>query len=80
MGTGSADRRRTFTLTLIGRREDVVTAGITTAVVMVVAGQSQGQAWLQPILRLIDTVIGVAVGLAAVWIVVGIRRTTSGNH
>ena len=50
------------------------------AVVLVVAGQSQGQAWLQPILRLVDTVVGVAVGLAAVWIVGGSPGTSSGNH
>jgi uncharacterized membrane protein YccC len=53
---------------LIGRPEDEITAGITTAVVMVVAGLSPHGAWRQPILRLADTVIGVAVGLAAAWL------------
>jgi uncharacterized membrane protein YccC len=53
--------------TLIGRPGDAITAGITTAVVMVVAGVSPHDAWQQPILRLADTVIGVAVGVAAAW-------------
>jgi uncharacterized membrane protein YgaE (UPF0421/DUF939 family) len=53
---------------LIGRPEDVITAGITTTVVMVVAGLSPHDAWRQPILRLADTVIGVAVGLVAAWL------------
>jgi uncharacterized membrane protein YccC len=53
--------------TLIGRPGDAITAGITTAVVMVVAAVSPHDAWQQPILRFADTVIGVAVGVAAAW-------------
>jgi uncharacterized membrane protein YgaE (UPF0421/DUF939 family) len=53
---------------LIGRPEDEITAGITTTVVMVVAGLSPHDAWRQPILRLADTMIGVAVGLVAAWL------------
>jgi uncharacterized membrane protein YccC len=53
---------------LLGRPGDEITAGITTTVVMVVAGLSPHDAWRQPILRLADTVIGVAVGLAAAWL------------
>jgi hypothetical protein len=55
-------------VTLIGRPGDAVTAAITTAVVMVVAELSPHDAWQQPILRLADTAIGVAVGAAAAWI------------
>jgi Fusaric acid resistance protein-like len=55
-------------LILIDRPGDVITASITTAVVMVVAGISPQHAWSQPILRLFDTLIGVAVGVMAVWI------------
>ncbi len=47
-------------LSLIGRSEDIVTAGITTTVVMVVAGMNPQHAWKEPILRLIDTVVGIA--------------------
>ena len=45
------------------------TAAITTAVVLIVAEVSPHDAWAQPILRLADTVVGVAVGLAAAWLV-----------
>jgi uncharacterized membrane protein YccC len=55
-------------VTLIGRPEDAITAAVTTTVVMVVAALSPQRAWQQPILRLADTVVGVAVGIAAVWI------------
>jgi uncharacterized membrane protein YgaE (UPF0421/DUF939 family) len=51
---------------VLGRRPgDAVTIGITTAVVMVVAALNPVNAWEQPILRLIDTVVGVAVGVTA---------------
>lgn len=55
-------------LIAIHRPEDVITTSITTAVVMVVAGISPQHAWHQPILRLLDTLIGIAVGITAVWI------------
>jgi uncharacterized membrane protein YccC len=55
----------TFALMLVGRIEDVITAGITIAVVLVVASFTPGTAWQQPILRLADTIVGVAVGLCA---------------
>src|ERR1700677_2465649 len=55
-------------VTLIGRPEDAITAAITTTVVLVVAAVSPQHAWQQPVLRLADTVVGVAVGIVAVWI------------
>jgi len=61
-------------VTLIGRPGDAVTAGITTAVVMVVAAVSPQHAWQQPILRFADTVIGVAVGVAAAWLGLSVLR------
>lgn len=57
----------TVILIVIGRPGDVMTAAITTAVVLVVAGISPAHAWTQPILRLVDTLIGIGVGVAAVW-------------
>jgi uncharacterized membrane protein YgaE (UPF0421/DUF939 family) len=54
--------------TLIGRPGDAITAAITTTVVLLVAAVSPQHAWQQPILRLADTVIGVAVGVAAAWL------------
>jgi uncharacterized membrane protein YccC len=53
---------------LIGRRGDATTAAITTAVVLVVAAISPVEPWQQPILRLVDTVIGVVVGVGTAWL------------
>ena len=61
-------------LELFGRSEDIITTCITTAVVMVVAGISPEHAWKQPILRLIDTVVGIAVGAAGAWIALKLAR------
>jgi putative flippase GtrA len=55
----------------LGRSEDIITTGITTVVVMVVAEISPQHAWKDPILRMIDTIVGIVVGIAAAW--VGIR-------
>lgn len=55
----------TVAVALMGRPEDTITTGITIAVIMVVAELSPHHAWRQPILRLADTAVGVAVGLAA---------------
>ena len=55
-------------LVVIGRPGDVVTTSITTVVVLVVAGINPAHPWAQPILRLFDTLIGIAVGVAAVWV------------
>jgi uncharacterized membrane protein YccC len=59
---------------LLGRPGDAVTAGITTAVIMVVAAVSPQHAWQQPILRLADTIIGVAVGALAAWVGLQVKR------
>src|ERR1700745_3500222 len=48
----------TVVMMLLGRREDIVTTGITTAVVMVVAGMSPQDAWQQPLLRVVAPVVG----------------------
>ncbi len=61
---------------LLGRPGDAVTAG-TTAVIMVVAAVSPQHAWQQPILRLVDTVVGVAVGALAAWAGTRIKRILS---
>ena len=59
---------------LLGRPGDAVTAGITTAVIMVVAAVSPQHAWQQPILRLADTIVGVAVGATAAWAGIWVSR------
>ena len=58
----------TVVMTYLGRRDDIVTTGITTTVVMVVAAMSPQDAWHQPLLRLVDTVVGIAVGVACKWL------------
>jgi uncharacterized membrane protein YccC len=55
--------------TLLGRPQDAVTAAITTAIVLGVASLSPHDVWQQPILRLVDTAVGTAVGLGTAWIV-----------
>jgi hypothetical protein len=49
---------------LLGRRGDIVTAGIKTAVVMVVAAMTPKGARQQPLLRLVDTAVAIIVGVA----------------
>src|SRR5258708_6582532 len=63
-------------VTTMGRPDDTITTGITIAVVMVVAALSPHDAWRQPILRLVDTAVGVAVGVAAAWIGANAMRVT----
>ncbi|GIF70090.1 hypothetical protein Ais01nite_81250 [Asanoa ishikariensis] len=53
---------------LIGRPGDATTAAITTAVVLVVSTISPVEPWQQPILRFIDTVIGVVIGVGTAWL------------
>ena len=55
---------------LIDRRDEIVTTGITTIVVMVVAIISPADAWHQPLLRLVDTVVGIFVGVVFNWVIV----------
>jgi hypothetical protein len=66
----------TILMIMINRPSDVMTTSITTAVVMVVAQLIPQHAWHQPILRLLDTFIGVAVGIMAVWIGRGLRSSS----
>src|SRR5215470_13180060 len=63
-------------LDLLGRSEDIITACITTAVVMVVAAISPQHAWKQPILRLLDTMVGIAIGVVGAWIALKLPRHT----
>ena len=58
----------TLLMMLLGRPDGIGLTGITTAVVLVVAASKPQDAWQQPILRLMDTVTGVAVGIACKWL------------
>jgi uncharacterized membrane protein YccC len=44
---------------------------------MVVAAVTPQHAWQQPILRLVDTVVGVAVGVVAAWAGIQAKRLLS---
>jgi uncharacterized membrane protein YgaE (UPF0421/DUF939 family) len=58
----------TLVMMVLGRRDDIGLTAITTAVVLIVAASSPEDAWRQPLLRLADTIVGVAVGIALKWI------------
>jgi uncharacterized membrane protein YccC len=57
----------TLVIMLLERREDIITTAVTTIVVMVVALKNPVDAWQQPLLRLLDTAVGVAIGVAGKW-------------
>jgi uncharacterized membrane protein YccC len=59
---------------LLGRPTDAISAGISSAVVMIASRLSPHDAWQEPILRFIDTVVGVAVGVAAAWVALRVIR------
>jgi hypothetical protein len=70
-------------VTIMGRADDTITTGITIAVVMVVAALSPHGAWRQPILRVVDTTVGIAVGIAAAWLgarVLGLAKLTGQDN
>jgi uncharacterized membrane protein YgaE (UPF0421/DUF939 family) len=54
-------------MSLLGRPDDVITTGITTAVAMVVGAISPDHAW-ESILRIVDTIARVAVRVLGPWI------------
>jgi hypothetical protein len=58
---------------LLGRPNDIITTGITTTVVMVMAAISPDHAWKEPILRVVDTIVGVV----GAWISLKSGRTGS---
>ena len=58
----------TLVMVILQRREDIITTAVTTIVVMVVAIVDPAEAWKQPLLRLFDTVVGIAIGVAGKWL------------
>ena len=63
--------------TLLGRPDDAMTAGITTAIVLGVASLSPHDVWQQPILRLVDTALGTAVGLGTALMALRLTATVA---
>ncbi len=49
------------------RRTDIATTGTTTTIVMVVAAMNPDTAWQQPMLRLVDSLFGITVGVVCKW-------------
>lgn len=68
----------TFGLMAIVRGEDVVTAGVTSAIILVLAGLTPRSAWEEPILRVVDTAVGIGVGIVASW--AGLRLAARFSH
>jgi Fusaric acid resistance protein-like len=65
---------------LLGRPDDAAAAAITTTVLIGLAALTRQHAWEQPILRLADTVVGVAVGVGAAWLGRVLIRQPSGQE
>jgi ABC-type branched-subunit amino acid transport system permease subunit len=57
----------TLGTTSLGRRDEIGLTAITTAVVMIVASSDSENALQQPLLRLVDTVTGIAIGVVCKW-------------
>ncbi len=55
-------------ITSLGRPDEIGLTAVTTAIVMIVAANNPESALMQPWLRLIDTVVGIAVGVTCKWI------------
>ena len=58
----------TIATTLLGRPNEIITTGITTTVVLVVGAVLPEHRWEQPVLRLVETAIGMLVGVAGGWL------------
>jgi uncharacterized membrane protein YccC len=58
----------TFVMLLIERRDDIAVAAATTIVVLVVAMGTPERPWLQPVIRLGDTLVGIGIGVACKWL------------
>jgi uncharacterized membrane protein YccC len=57
----------TLVMAALDRRDDIIATYITTFVIMMVAASHPSQAWLHPPLRFLDTVVGIAIGVAFRW-------------
>jgi hypothetical protein len=58
----------TFVIMLLGRPVDIITTGITTEVVLVVARNNPKNVWHRPLSRFADTLVGIAIGVSCRWI------------
>jgi hypothetical protein len=51
-----------------GRPDETGLTAITIAVIMIVAANNPQEAWLQPLLRLVDSLIGISIGVGCKWV------------
>ncbi|PPG92855.1 hypothetical protein C5C39_02265 [Rathayibacter sp. AY1F3] len=66
VGVGAVIAAGAVLVVLVGRPQDASLTGITSTVVLVVADLGPASdRWLQPLLRMLDTTIGIAVGFLA---------------
>ncbi len=63
-----------FALAIAGRPQDTMPASLATLVVLVITSINPHNAWQQPIAWLVDTAVGVAIGLVAVWVGLRVMR------
>lgn len=70
----------TLVITALGRPDEIGLTAVATAVVMIGAADDPQNAWAQPLLRLIDTMVGVAVGMVCKWIASFMFATIAGRE
>lgn len=61
----------TLLLTSLGQSGDVGVAAITIGAVMVIAALGPHHAWQKPLIGVVGTAVGIAIGLAASWLANG---------
>jgi uncharacterized membrane protein YccC len=65
-------------VTLAGRPQDGMTVAISTAVILVIAGLApENQVWQEPLLRLLDTLAGIVIGVAVGTLVARLTARTA---
>jgi uncharacterized membrane protein YgaE (UPF0421/DUF939 family) len=69
----------TLVMFILNRSGEIITTAITTIVVMAVSVLSPADAWIQPLLRLADTIVGIGVGVLCNWAVSFAFRTVVDN-
>src|SRR5262245_4896469 len=68
IGMGALITVGVLLMIISGRPDETGLTAITIAVIMIVAANNPPDAWLQPLLRLVDTVIGISIGVACKWV------------
>src|SRR5262249_35913970 len=80
IGMGALITAGVLMMTIIGRPDETGLTAITIAVIMIVAANNPQEAWLQPLLRLVDTLIGISIGVACKWIASFVIYRTIGEE